>query len=231
MAPRKHAAAEPVIIEEARKGVWSLSAFPSYLHAAGVSRILAPAVSYNYGKVLIMAGINSKHGAFGGIPAVSMKNNKELASLLGTNHQTISATKSLRRGLSPELAKSVATKSGEKPATLYVVSQIASIKSRIKQDKISPSGALSAVRDITVNLRGKFASKDFDRNSPEYQRALLEIKQVAETALDLGGNPEPVNSTGDSVAAALKTERDVHGRHIPEGDPIERDTYGRVLKD
>ncbi len=179
-----------------------------------------------------MPGINCKHGAFGGIPAVSMKNNKELASLLGTNHQTISATKSLRRGLSPELAKSVATKSGEKPATLYTVSQIASIKSRIAAKTMSPSGALSAVRDITVNLRGKFASKDFDRNSPEYQRALLEIKQVAETALDLGGNPEPVNATGDSVAVALKTERDAHGVAMPaEEGLLERDSYGRAVKD
>ncbi len=191
----------------------------------------APAVSDTTTDRSIMAGINSKHGAFGGIPAVSMKSNNELADLLGTHHQTISATKSLSRGLSPELAKSVATKSGESPATLYAVSQIASIKSRIAAKTMSPSGALSAVRDITVNLRGQFASKDFDRNSPEYQRALMEIKEVAQGALDLGGNVEPVNATGDSVAAALKTERDVHGRHIPEGDPIERDTYGRAVRD
>lgn len=177
-----------------------------------------------------MPGINSKHGAFGGIPGVAMKSRDELADLLGTHPQTISATKSLSRGLSPELAKSVATKSGEKPATLYTVSQIASIKARVKAESMSPSGALSAIRDITSNLRGQFAEKDFDRNSAEFQSALLQIKEVAQSALDLGGNVEPVHATGDSVDAALKSSRDAHGLHLPEGDPIERDGYGRVLK-
>lgn len=176
-----------------------------------------------------MPGINSKYGAFGGIPAVSMKSNNELAAELSIHPQTVSAVKREQRGLSPEIAKSVATKSGEKPATLYAVSQIASIKARIKQDKISPSGALSAIRDITGSLRGKFAEKDIDRNSAEFQSALLQIKEVAQSALDLGGNVEPVHATGDSVAPALKSSRDAHGRKIPEGEPVQRDGYGRRI--
>ncbi len=179
-----------------------------------------------------MAGINCKHGAFGGIPAVSMKSNNELADLLGTHPQTISATKSLSRGLSPELAKSVATKSGEKPATLYAVSQIASIKARIKSDKVSPSGALSAIRDITSNLRGKFASKDFDRNSPEYQKALMEIKEVAQSALDLGGNVEPVHDVNSGVTAVAAKSRDLHGRaNRDDEEKIERWPDGSRIRD
>lgn len=180
-----------------------------------------------------MPGINSKHGAFGGIPGVAMKSRDELADLLGTHPQTISATKSLSRGMSPELAKSVATKSGEKAATLYASSQIASIKARIAAEKMSPSGALSAIRDITSNLRGQFAEKDFDRNSAEFQSALLQIKEVAQSALDLGGNVEPVNDVNSGVTAVAAKSRDLHGRRANRDDEekIERWPDGSRVKD
>lgn len=183
-----------------------------------------------------MPGINAKNtNPFGGIPATSYKSRSELAALLGTHPQTVTAVKSGQRGLSVEVAKSVATKSGETPATLYAKSQAASMKGKIDAGKMSPSGALSAVRDVTASLRGKFSAKEIDRSDPEFQRALLAIREIAQSALDSGGNPEPVNSAGDSVEAALKTgtkssTRDVHGRKIPDGERVERDGHGRAIR-
>lgn len=182
-----------------------------------------------------MPGINATD-PFGGIPATSYKSRGELADLLGTHPQTITSVKSGQRGLSVEVAKSVAVKSGETPATLYAVSQAASIKGKIDSGKMSPSGALSAVRDVTANLRGKFSAKEIDRSAPEFQSALLAIRDIAQNALDSGGNPEPVHATGDSVAPALKTAtkgitRDANGLNVPQVEKIRRDAHGIRIKD
>src|SRR5829696_3755750 len=82
-------------------------------------------------KGMDMEGLNS--GAFGpesadqslgGLPTTSYKSQAEMARDLGTQEPVISAIKSGDRGLSPELAKKIATKSGDgtQAATLFLQS-------------------------------------------------------------------------------------------------------------
>ncbi len=191
-----------------------------------------------------MAGINSGN-AFGGIPAASMKSHKELAGELGTHRETITAIKSGGRGMSVDLARRVAAKSGEKAATVYLRSQIASLKVRAATKALSRTGTLGSAQVVMKNLTTKFRDEEIDRSDPQFKKAALELKAIAEAALDLaeahgesmGGdaatnpNPETVYATGASVAPALKSTRDAQGVRIKDGERVERDAQGRRIRD
>jgi DNA-binding XRE family transcriptional regulator len=189
-----------------------------------------------------MAGINSKQ-PFGGIPAADYSL-KGLAEELGTHQQTIVAIKSGRRALSVDLARKVAVKSGEVPATLYLTSQVAAIKNKVKTKAMTPKGSLVAAEQILRAIKGQFYPHEIDRGSAEFKAAAEQLRQIAIAALDMsededkqmgqaagsGNDAGVVYAMGDSVAPALKSTRDVYGRRIPEGEPVERDGYGRRVR-
>jgi plasmid maintenance system antidote protein VapI len=188
-----------------------------------------------------MAGINSKQ-PFGGIPAADYSV-KGLADELGTHQQTIVAIKSGRRALSVDLARKIAVKSGEVPATLYLTSQIAAIKNKVKTKAMTPKGSLVAAEQVMRAIKGQFYRHEIDRSSAEFQKAAEELRAIAVAALDMSedesegmgpkaGSPsaEPVNTTGDSTAVATKS-RDAHGKAMRDtGEKIERDGYGRRVR-
>ncbi len=192
-----------------------------------------------------MPGINS-NDAFGGIPAAAFKSQTDLAEELGTHQETLAAIKSGSRGMSVDLARRVAAKSGGKAATVYLESQIASLKHKAVTKSITPAGVLGSAQHIMRNITKGFRDEEIDAKDPAFREAAENLKKIALAALDLADkegdksmsgdaatnpNPEPVYATGDSVAAATKTERDAHGRVIPEGEKVERDVQGRRIRD
>ncbi len=192
-----------------------------------------------------MPGINSKNQPFGGIPAAAFKSQTELAEELGTHQPTIAAIKSGAQGMSVDLARRVAAKSGGKAATVYLESQIASLKHKAVTKSITKAGVLGSAQHIMRNITKGFRDDEIDPKDPSFVAAAEQLRKIALAALDLadkegnksmGGspatnpNPNPVHATGVSVAPALKSSRDAHGRVIPEGEKIERDAFGKRIR-
>jgi hypothetical protein len=187
-----------------------------------------------------MAGLNNQ--AFGRIDGVATKNNRELADELGTHAPTISSIKSGERGLSPELARAVATKSGEKAGNVYLESQVARLKQKVALKRTSPAGTLHSCGIIMKSLSGGFRPSEMNRKDPSFRKAAQDLKAIAEAALDLAepesmgpkaGSPNDagvVHHVGESVEPALKSQRDPFGKAIQKGEQIERDAMGRRIK-
>jgi plasmid maintenance system antidote protein VapI len=194
-----------------------------------------------------MPGLNSSD--FGRIPGVTTKSQSALAEELGTQKSVVSAIKSGHRALSVDLARSVATKSGEKPANLYLASQLKTLRAKLARKEISPAGVLTNCQHIMSAVKGQFRSNEFDRSDPDFVRAAEELKRIAEVALDFaededkqfgplagsGNDQGPTYVTGDSTAAATKAAtkkpaRDAYGRLLfDHGDRVERDAYGKAM--
>ena len=190
-----------------------------------------------------MPGINDE--AFGRIDGVATKSSRELAEELGTHKETITAVKAGRRGMSPGLAKSVAMKSGEKPATVYIKSQSAALKQKIKAEQINLMGVVDTAQMALKAVNTKFTPDQIDRSDQDFRQAVLELRAAAQKALELLGDGnesmgdkaanreymEPTRAVGDSTAVATKgSTRDLHGKAIPEDEKIERDAYGKRLR-
>lgn len=189
-----------------------------------------------------MAGLNNQ--AFGRIDGVATKNNRELADELGTHAPTISSIKSGERGLSPELARAVATKSGEKAGNVYLESQVARLKQKVALKRTSPAGTLHSCGIIMKSVSGGFRPSEMNRKDPAFLKAAQELKAIAEAALDIADSQEKSmgpaagsgndtgypKATGDSTAVATKSTRDAHGTAIPEGEKVVRDAHGRRIK-
>jgi plasmid maintenance system antidote protein VapI len=178
-----------------------------------------------------MPGLNNE--AFGRIDGVATKSSRSLADELGTHKETITAVKAGRRGMSAELAKSVAMKSGEKAATLFVTSAATALKQKMRAETITLMGVVDAAQMALKAVSTKFTPDQIDRREPEFRQAVLELRTAAHKALELLGDTEyveNVHATGDSVEVALKS-RDLHGRAVEEGPALERDPLGRRIKD
>ena len=191
-------------------------------------------------------GLNNE--AFGRIDGVATKNNRELADELGTHAPTISAIKSGERGLSPELARAVATKSGEKAGNVYLLSNVARLKQKVALKRTSPAGTLHSCGIIMKSVGGGFRDSEMNRKDPAFLKAAQELKAIAEAALDMADNTDKSmgpkagspndtgypRSVGDRKAPALKTAtkghtRDLHGRAVEEGPALEREPDGRRI--
>jgi len=181
-----------------------------------------------------MPGINSK-GAFGGVPAAALKNNRQLAEELGLHRETVVAVKSGRRGLSVDASKLVAAKSGEKPALVYLQSQIASLQARAATKALSPTGTLGGAQVVMKNLTTKFRAEEIDAKDPAFREAAENLKRIALAALDLSDKAGdksmgPAAGSPNVEPVAVKSSRDAHGRAIPQDEPIERDAHGKRLR-
>jgi plasmid maintenance system antidote protein VapI len=177
-----------------------------------------------------MSGINSRD-AFGGIPAAALKSQQELAGELGTQQQVVSAMKSGQRGVSAEIARRIATKSGEKAGTVYLTSQVASLKHKLATKTISPDGVLNSATQIMRTITKGLRDEELDRRDPAFLAAAEQLKKIAEAALDMsqGEYVEPTYATGDSLTPALKS-RDAHGKAVKGAPAIERDGYGKAVR-
>ncbi len=177
----------------------------------------------------------NRHGQWlKNIPQAAYKSQQELAEELGTQQQVIAAIKAKDRGLSPQNARKVAQLSGGKAGNLYLESQVESLKMKAALKRVSPQGTLHSCETIMRAIKGEFRPEELDVKSAEFRKAAEQLKKIASAALDLADNSEnvePVHATGDSVAPALKSRRDSHGRVIPEGDSIERDAMGRRIRE
>lgn len=127
----------------------------------------------------------AKFGTFGGIPAAAYQSQRELAENLGIHRETVTAVKTGKRGLSVDNSKAVAEKSGDKPATVYLTSQVESLKSKLAKKAITPAGVLGSATHMMRNLTIKFTHDQIDRSDPDFRRAALELKALAAAALDL----------------------------------------------
>jgi hypothetical protein len=184
-----------------------------------------------------MSGLNSS--AFGRIDGVATKSHQELADELSAGKNAITAVKSGRRGMSVELSKTVAMKSGEKACTLFATSAATALKKKIEKEQITLMGVVDAAQSCLKAVGEKFTPDQIDRRDPSFRQAILELRAAAHKALQLLGDTEyvePISAVGDSVEVALKTAtkgstRDPFGRAVEEGPAIERDPLGRRIKD
>lgn len=167
---------------------------------------------------------------------------QEIADHLGTGVSGVVALKNGTRGASVPVAKKAAFGTSLKSGNVYLSSQLRALENKITKKQIQPENILSACLPIMKAIHGSFRSDEISRDA-SFVAAAERLKEIAEAALETYGAGEgmgpaagsgndqgPTYSTGDSVAPALKSTRDAHGRKIPEGDEIERDGYGRVLK-
>jgi hypothetical protein len=173
------------------------------------------------------------------VPATAFKNMAEIAAETGMHEPAVFAVKSADRGLSADNARRVAEMNGDKRKAgyLYLASQTAALQKRIATKKIEDQGVLRVAGNIMATSTKGFRPDEVNRHDPEFRKVAIELKAIAEAALDMSPvGEEPIHATGDSVAPALKTAtkgstRDLYGRAVPEGPDIERDAYGRVVKD
>ncbi len=188
-----------------------------------------------------MAGINSfekkgKSSNFLRQEAFVKKTQDEIAESLGTKKSSIVAIKNHTRGASVQVAKKAAATTGQKPANIFLTSQVAALEKKITTKAIKDENVLGACQSIMRAIKGQFRSEEFDRRDDEFTASAERLRQIAVAALDMADRDaaneymEPTHGTGDSVEVALKS-RDLHGRAIPEGPAIERDAYGRRVKD
>ncbi len=169
------------------------------------------------------------------VPATAFKNMAEISRETGMHEPAVFAVKSADRGLSADNARKVAEMNGDKRKAcyLYLASQTAALKKRIATKKIEDQGVLRVAGNIMATSTKGFRPDEVNRADPDFRKAAIELKAIAEAALDMSPvEEEPIHATGDSVEVALKTAtkgstRDAWGRAIPEGPAIERDAYGR----
>jgi hypothetical protein len=193
-----------------------------------------------------MAGINSwekkgKSSDFLRQEAFVKKTQDEIAENLGTGKSAIVGMKNHSRGASVQVAKKAAAATGQKPANIFLTSQVAALEKKITKKQIKDENVLGAAQTIMRAIKGQFRSDEFDRRDEEFIRAAEMLRDIAVAALDMAedksmgpkaGSPNDTGypkATGDSVAPALKSSRDAHGKAIPEGEKILRDAFGRAI--
>jgi hypothetical protein len=196
-----------------------------------------------------MAGINSyekkgKSSDFLRQEAFVKKTQQEIAESLGTGKSAIVGMKNHSRGASVQVAKKAAATTGQKPANIFLTSQVAALEKKITTKSIKDENVLGACQSIMRAIKGQFAAKDFDRRDAEFVAAAERLRDIAVAALDMADSQDKsmgpaagslndagvVHHVGDSVAPALKSTRDAHGKAIPEGETVDRDAYGRRIK-
>jgi hypothetical protein len=200
-----------------------------------------------------MAGINSfekkgKSSNFLRQEAFVKKTQDEIAESLGTKKSAIVAMKSHTRGASVQVAKKAAEATGQKPANIFLTSQVAALEKKITTKAIKDENVLGACQSIMRAIKGQFRSEEFDRRDEEFVAAANLLRDIATAALDMadrdatmGGTAaaneymEPTRGVGDSVEVALKTAtkgstRDAWGKAVEDGPAIERDAYGRAIR-
>lgn len=171
------------------------------------------------------------------------KTQAEIAKHLGLKREAVTAIKAGRRGLSPDASRRLGALIGEKPAEVYLASQVTSLKRKVATKTITPQGVMTSCQHIVKALKGNFRGDEINRKDPKFRQAAEQLKEIAEAALDLAdagdesmgpaaGSPNdqgPIYVTGDSVAPALKS-RDAHGKAMKDqGAPVQRDGYGRRI--
>ncbi len=184
-----------------------------------------------------MAGINSyekkgKSSNFLREEAFVKKTQDEIAESLGTGRSAIVGMKNHTRGASVQVAKKAAGATGQKPASIFLTTQVAALETRISRKQIKDENVLGAAQSIMRAIKGQFRDSEFDRRDAEFVAAAERLRQIAVAALDMADKDEymePTNATGDSVEVALKSTRDAHGRATSEGPAIERDAFGRAV--
>jgi hypothetical protein len=184
-----------------------------------------------------MAGINSfekkgKSSNFLRQEAFVKKTQDEIAESLGTGRSAIVGMKNHTRGASVQVAKKAAGATGQKPASIFLTTQVAALETRISRKQIKDENVLGAAQSIMRSIKGQFADREFDRRDAEFVAAAERLRDIAIAALDMAGTNEymePTHGTGDSTAVATKS-RDIHGRAVEEGPAIVRDGHGRVVK-
>jgi hypothetical protein len=196
-----------------------------------------------------MAGINSYEGKGTSSDVLGQevfvkKTLDEIADHLGTGKSAIVAIKNHTRGASVQVAKKAAATTGQKPANIFLTSQVAALEKKITTKAIKDENVLGACQSIMRSIRGQFAAKDFDRRDVLFVAAAERLRDIAVAALDMAdsqdksmgpkaGSPNDTGyprAVGDSVAPALKNTRDVHGRAVPQDEAIERDAHGRRVR-
>jgi plasmid maintenance system antidote protein VapI len=164
---------------------------------------------------------------------------QEIAENLGADRTVVNKVISGERGMSPELSRRLAAKTGKPAPSLYLKSQLASFEHRAATKSMSEAGFLGSSQHVMRNVTKSFYDHELKaaRADPEFVSAAKKLRSMLLKALDLledgdagsGNDAGPVFTTGDSVAPALKS-RDAHGKAIPDtGEKIERDPYGRRL--
>lgn len=171
------------------------------------------------------------------VPATAFKNMAEISRETGMHEPAVFQVKSADRGLSADNARKVAEMNGDKRKAgyLFLASQVAALKKKIDTKKITEEGVLRSAGSIMSTSTKGFRPDEVNRHDSDYRKVALELKAIAETALDMADRDaaneymEPTHGVGDSVEVALKS-RDLHGRAVPEGEQIFRDPLGRRIK-
>lgn len=194
-----------------------------------------------------MVGINSfekkgKSSNFLREQAFITKTQQEIAESLGTKKSQVVAMKNHTRGASVQVAKKAAATTRQKPANIFLTSQVAALEKKITTKAIKDENVLGVCQSIMRAIKGQFRDSEFNRRDAEFVAAAERLRDIAIAALDMadrdatmGGTAaaneymEPTRGTGDSVATVFKS-RDLYGRAVEEGPAIERDAYGRVVK-
>jgi transcriptional regulator len=187
-----------------------------------------------------MVGINSfekkgKSSNFLREQAFITKTQQEIAESLGTKKSQVVAMKNHTRGASVQVAKKAAATTRQKPANIFLTSQVAALEKKITTKAIKDENVLGACQSIMRAIKGQFRDAEFDRRDAEFVAAAERLRDIAIAALEMApaddGNGEPITAVGDSTAVATKgSTRDAWGRAIPEGPAIQRDAYGRALR-
>jgi transcriptional regulator with XRE-family HTH domain len=172
------------------------------------------------------------------------KTQEEIAQHLSVKQGSVSRLKAGERGLSPEIARKIAFKTGENAPTLYLTSQLASMERGAATKSLSPAGWFGSAQHVARNISKKFLPEELKaaKADPEFIAAATRLRELLLRALDLLGEPQqmgpvagsgndqgPTYRTGDSLAPALKNTRDAQGVRIKDGESIERDAYGRRI--
>lgn len=118
---------------------------------------------------------------------------RELSEKLGIERANVAAIKSGNRGLSPDAARAAAAITGEKPATLFLVSQVETLKKRVYKGTATPAGILQAAGLVTQKVNSAFAPSEINLSDKDFQRAEIELKGIAIDYLQLA----PSSATDD----------------------------------
>ncbi len=182
--------------------------------------------------------------------AFAERTQKEISDHLATDRTVLSKGINAKRGFSPEVARKIAAKTGDPAPTLYLKSQLAAMEHKAATKSMSEAGFLGSAQHVMRNItKGQFYDHEMRaaRKDPEFVPAANRLRELLLKALDLvgpdagdasmgpaagsGNSQGPTYVTGDSTAvAASKSTRDAYGRKIPEGEPVERDAYGRRIR-
>ncbi len=105
---------------------------------------------------------------------------------------------------------------------------------------------MGAAQQVMRNITGKFYDHEMKaaRKDEEFVSAANRLRELLLKALDIvdagdasmgpaGGSRNsqgPTHVMGDSIAPALKSTRDAQGVRIKDGEPVQRDGYGRRIR-